>query len=314
MNPYTSSTSKEAPSRENLFAPLVVGEEACQMLTVRPSALENDVIHCTTGPAVRFGTCVSPGNPGFFNIMKSAMPDPTSGHHRYKIFEVQAATHLPGEVRILNDLRLIGEVLADEIRIVGGAKAFGVECPAFAWFLAGGYYRLLLHECDLHFNIDLAMKQLANLPGRVTIDFFPQIQGRMLQPAIDLVPAMAARGFAGAAMGPRVPHEGMTGTLMQDRRRGGRPIYAAPLLPCLDGTDPVGHSSLLNTWFKQTQDILEDLKRRHGGVDAAFAGGGNTLIPDWFRDWCAQEGITILIIDTIADGNLKTSDADEEKH
>lgn len=165
-----------------------------------------------------------------------------------------------------------------------------------------------------HFNIDLAMKQLANLPGRVTIDYLPQIQVRMLQPAIDLVPAMAARCFAGAAMGPRVAHEDMKATLMQDRRQGGRPIYAAPLLPCLDGTDPVGHSSILDTWFKQIQDILENLKRRHGGVDVAFAGGGNTLIPDWFRDWCAQEGITILIIDTIADGNLKTSDADEEKH
>ena len=308
MNPYTSSTSDEAPSRESLFAPLVAGEEACQMLTVRPSAEKNDVIHCTTGPAVRFGTCVSPGDPRFFNIMQPVIPDPTSGLHRYKIFEVQADTHLPGDVRILRDPRLIGEVLADEIRTVGGAKAFGVESPAFAWFLAGGYYRLLLHEFDPHFNIDLAMKQLANLPGRVAIDFFPQIQGRMRQPVIDIVPAIAARGFAGAAMGPRIPHEGMTGTLMQDIRQGGRPIYAAPSLPCLDGTDPVSHSSLLDTWFKQIQDILADLKRQHGAVDVAFAGGGNTPIPDWFRDWCAQEGITILIIDPVSSGNTGKND------
>ena len=132
MNPYTSSSAEEGPSRENLFAPLVAGEQACQMLTVRPSAEKNDVIHCTTGPAVRFGTCVSPGDPRFFNIMQPVMPDPTSGLHRYKIFEVQADTHLPGDVRILRDPRLIGEVLADEIRTVGGAKAFGVKSPAFA--------------------------------------------------------------------------------------------------------------------------------------------------------------------------------------
>ena len=314
MNPYTSSTSDEAPSRENLFAPLVAGEEACQMLTVRPSAEKNDVIHCTTGPAVRFGTCVSPGDPRFFDIMQPAMPDPTSGLHRYKIFEVQADTHLPGDVRILRDPRLIGEVLADEIRTVGGAKAFGVESPAFAWFLAGGHYRLLLHEFDPHFNIDLAMKQLANLPGRVAIDFFPQIQGRMRQPVIDIVPAIAARGLAGAAMGPRIPHEGMTGTLMQDYRQRGRPIYAAPSLRCLDGTDPVSHSSLLDTWFKQIQDILVDLKRQHGAVDVAFAGGGNTPIPDWFRDWCSQEGINILIIEHIATGNILAPDADEKNY
>ncbi len=172
MHPYTSSTTGEAPLRENLFASLVAGEEACQFLTARPSVGENDVIHCATGPAVRFGICDSPGDPGFFNFIKPALPDPTTGNHRYKIFEVESHTHLPGDVRIFNDQRPIGEVLVDEMRTVGGAKVFGVECPTFAWFLAGECHLLLLHERGPHFKIELTMKRLANLPGQISIDFF----------------------------------------------------------------------------------------------------------------------------------------------
>jgi len=306
MHPYTSSTTGEAPSRENLFASLVTGEEACQFLTARPSVGENDVIHCATGPAVRFGICDSPGDPGFFNFMKPAPPDPTTGNHRYKIFEVESHTHLPGDVRIINDRRLIGEVLVDEMRTVGGAKAFGVECPAFAWFLAGGYYRLLLHERDLHFNIDLAMKKLAHLPGRVAINFFPQIKGRMRETTINIVPAIADQGFVASAMGPGIPQEGMTGTLMRMIHQKANPIYVAPSFPSLDGADPNSRSSLLDSWFKQIQSILSTLKSRLGAVDIAFAGGGTIRIPDWFRDWCKQQGINIMIIEPSSNGETQS--------
>lgn len=233
--------------------------------------------------------------------------------NRYKIFEIEAPTHLPGDVRILNDPRLIGEVLANEIRSVGGAKAFGVECPTFAWFLAGGYYYLLLHEQDAHFNIDPAMKELSNLPGRPPVDFFAQLKRRMslprcfltpaqaaarrIQPCSDVTPALKAKSMIPAAMGPGIPHEGMDGTFMRPSKSQDNPVFAAPSLPCLDGADPVSKSSLLDTWFRQIRAILGALKRRHGTVDVAFAGGGTVPIPDWFRDWCVQEGITILIID-----------------
>jgi len=305
--PYTKSPAEEKPSRENLFTPLAAGETACQFLTARPSAGKNDVIHCATGPAVRFGNCINPGNPGFFNIMKPAISDPETGLHRYKIFEVEADRHLPGEVRILNDPRLIGEILADEIRSAGGAKSFGVECPAFAWFLAGGYYRLLLHECDPHFNIDLAMKQLAHLPSQSPINFFAAIEGRISKPAVNIVPTIAERGFSGSAMGPGIPYEGMTGTLMQMIHHQAKPIYVAPFFPSLNGADPHSHSSLLDSWFKQIQKILAHLKLRLGGVDIAFFGGGMIPIPAWFQDWCKQEGIQIMMIKPAPDGKNQTN-------
>ena len=216
---------------------------------------------------------------------------------RYKIFEVEAATHLPGGVRILNDSRTIGEILADEISAAGGAKAFGVECPSFGWFLAVGYYRVLLHETDAHFNTDLAMKQLANQPGRAPIDFFAPLKGRMSQLSGFLLPELESQGMTPTAMGPGIPHEGMGGMLMRSKNPGDHPAFAAPPLPCLGNTTPAQAAVLVHSWFKQIQDILRELKDRHGPVDVAFMSGGNVPIPDWFWDWCAQEGITILIIE-----------------
>lgn len=109
--------------------------------------------------------------------------------------------------------------------------------------------------------------------------------------------ALMVRGMTPTSMGPGIPHGGMGGTFMRWKKSGGKPVFAAPPLPCLGNSTPAQAAGLLNSWFKQIQDILRELKRLQGTVDVAFMGGGTVPIPDWFRDWCAQEGITILIIE-----------------
>ena len=76
-----------------------------------------------------------------------------------------------------------------------------------------------------------------------------------------------------------------------------KPLLVAPDLPCLNGADPATAGQLIDDWFRQMQDVLRDLKKRFGGVDVFFEGGGTVPIPDWFRDWCAQEGINITVGD-----------------
>ena len=229
--------------------------------------------------------------------------------HRYKLFEVEAATHLSGHVRIMNDARPIGELLRDLIQAAGGAYSFGVECSSFAWFLADGYYRLLLREDDASFNVDLAMNQLVNLPGRPPMDFFESVKARMSIPRGVNVPPSKAQGMNPVAMGPKIPHEGMAGQLFRSNNPQQNPLLVAPSLPCLNGADPASAGQLIDDWFRQMQDVLGDLKKRFGGVDVFFEGGGTVPIPDWFRDWCAQEGINI----TVGDGppqvwNTQTKD------
>lgn len=218
---------------------------------------------------------------------------------RYKIIEVEATTHLSGAVKILNDGRPIGEILLDEISNANGAKIFSIECPTFAWCLAGGYYRLVLHELDPQFNIDIAMRQLSSLLGRPPIDFFAQIEKRMSNPSGGNVPALNGPEFTPIAMGPNIPCEGMGGTLMRTADLAGETVsvYAAPSAPCLNGDDPVVTAKLMDIWFSQIRDILQELKRRHGSIKVAFMGGGIIQIPQWFKDWCVQEGIEIWIID-----------------
>lgn len=217
--------------------------------------------------------------------------------HRYKLFEVEAATHLPGHVRIMNDERPIGKLLRDLIQAAGGACSFGVECSSFAWFLADGYYHLLLHEDDANFNVDLAMNQLVNLPGRPPMDFFESVKARMTIPCCTDLSAGVTQGMNPTAMGPKIPHEGMAGQLFRSNNPQQNPLLVAPDLPCLDGADPATAGQLIDDWFRQMQDVLRDLKKRFGGVNVFFKGGGTVPIPDWFRDWCNREGINITVGD-----------------
>jgi hypothetical protein len=180
--------------------------------------------------------------------------------HRYKLFEVEAATHLPGHVRIMNDERPISELLRDLIQAAGGACSFGVECSSFAWFLADGYYHLLLHEDDANFNVDLAMNQLVNLPGRPPMDFFESVKARMTIPCCTDLSAGVTQGMNPTAMGPKIPHEGMAGQLFRSNNPQQNPLLVAPDLPCLDGADPATAGQLIDDWFRQMQDVLRDLK------------------------------------------------------
>lgn len=219
-------------------------------------------------------------------------------NNRYKNIEVEAASRLSGAVKVFTDPRSIGQVLRAEIRAVGGAAAFGVECPTFGWFLAGGYYRLLFREEDPHFNIDLAMKQLSSLPGRPPIDFFRQVESRMSQPANTLVNELGAKAMKPGAPGPGIPHEAMRGTLMVPVNPQDRHVFAAPPMPCLNGADPASREDLLEDWFRQLQDILKALKDRFGSIDVALNAGGTVPVPDWFSDWCQQMGIQIRLIES----------------
>ena len=219
--------------------------------------------------------------------------------HRYKIFHVHVSRfgNISGAVKILNDPRTISEVLRAEILSNAGATEFGVECATFAWFIKGRYYYLILREDDTHFNIDLAMTQLSNLPGKPPADFFPLIQARMTRRSTDFQHVLKAKVLIPSSIGTELPHDGMDGTLFRDPDGSSPPIFAAPPLPHLNGGDHQTEKDLIDDWFKQIRDILTELKNRIGMIDVAFHGGGTIPIPDWFRNWCKQEGIIIFVND-----------------
>ena len=216
--------------------------------------------------------------------------------HRYKIFHVHVSRfgNLPGAVRILNDPRTISGVLRAEILSNAGATEFGVECSTFAWFIKGLFYHLILREDDPHFNMDLAMNRLSSLQGQSYSDFFLTILDRMTRRSINIPPVLKGKGLIPSSTGTELPHDGMDGVLFRDLDESSAPIFAAPPLPHLNGSDhPIEHD-LIDDWFQQIREILTELKNRIGMVDVAFQGGGTIPIPDWFRNWCAQQGIEIF--------------------
>jgi hypothetical protein len=167
----------------------------------------------------------------------------------------------------------------------------------FAWFITGKFHHLILREDDTNFNIDLAMIQLSNLPGRPPADFFPDIQGRMTRRTPKTHSTLANQGLIPSPTESDLPHDGMDGMIFRDLAGVNTPIFAAPAPPHLDGGDPQAGGDLIDGWFKQIKEILTDRKIQLGKIDVTFQGGGTMQIPDWFRDWCAQNGITITVID-----------------
>lgn len=85
-------------------------------------------------------------------------------------------------------------------------------------------------------------------------------------------------------------------TFVTIRMKNGSPLVIVPGLPSAKPASPSSARKPIDDWFRQLQDVLHDLKKRFCGVDILFKGGGIVPIPDWFRDWCAQEGIEIIVV------------------
>jgi len=219
--------------------------------------------------------------------------------HRYKIFHVHVSRfgNIPGAVRILNEPRSISEVLRAEIFSNAGVTEFGVESSTFAWFIKGHFYHLILREDDPHFNMDLAMTRLPSLQGQPNSDFFPTILGRMTRRSADIHPVLKGKGLIPSSTGIELPHDGMDGVLFRNPSEAVTPIFSAPPLPHLNGGDHQIEQDLIDDWFQQIREILTELKNRIGTVDVAFQGGGTIPIPDWFWDWCTQQGIKIEVVE-----------------
>jgi hypothetical protein len=110
---------------------------------------------------------------------------------------------------------------------------------------------------------------------------------------------LESRHLIKTPLGEELPHNGLHGSLFRKPNNlSYAPVYAAPPLPNVSSEkDPAKAQGLLDDWFNQIKDILTELKSRQGSVQVAFLGGGTTPIPDWFREWCSQQGITIMIIE-----------------
>jgi len=220
--------------------------------------------------------------------------------HRYKIFKVLASAYgpIPGAARILSKTDSIGELLEKEIGNLGGATAFGVESSTFAWLVNARSHHLIFREDDPDFNIDIAMTQLARLPGQEPVDWFSRILGRMTRQRGNLLSILSKQGYE-LADDCTLPHDGMGGVLLHKPSGTGSTVFAAPPLPTLSGALlPPTAQDLLDVWFRQLTDILTSLKSSHGEVAIAFEVGGTIPIPDWFRDWCRDNDIQILEFET----------------
>jgi hypothetical protein len=268
-----------------------------EFFTLKISADRNDVLHNATGLAVGFGrTCNPATTPETPNLHPDTIPPTMS--NRYKIFQVERSQFglLPGGARIVLSPNTISFVLSDELQCAGGSTTFGVECDTFAWFEDGPFITLILREEDPHFNIDLAMTQLANLPGKEGIDFFELIEARITRRKCPLDSILRGRGLRPISAGGALPHQGMGGTVY--RGGGADPVFAAPPLPKLVGQPgDSDFDGLIDLWFRQLQAILVKLKERFGSIKLVLHGGGTVPVPDWFKDWCAVQGIEIEFAD-----------------
>ena len=203
---------------------------------------------------------------------------------------------LPGVARITLGPKTISAVLKDEMARAGGADAFGVENETFAWFEDRPFVTLIFQEEDDHFNIDHAMSQLANFPGKAGLDFFAVIEARITRRESQLDPILRGQGLLPMAAGGHLPLHGMHGTVYRDPAPNAYPVFAAPPPPRLAGSPgDADFDDLMEAWFKGIQEVLKALKANFGGIRVIFHGGGNVLIPCWFLDWCAAENIIIVI-------------------
>ena len=286
--------------------------EWVEFFTLKISADRNDVLHNATGPAVVFGRTCSPAiTPETPNLHPDTIPPTMS--NRYKIFQVERSQFgpLPGGARIVLSPNTISVVLSDELQLAGGSTTFGVECDNFAWFEDGPFITLILREEDPHFNIDLTMSKLSDLPGKEGIDFFDLIEARIPRRKCPLDSILRGRGLRPISAGGALPHQGIGGTVY--RGGGADPVFAAPPLPKLVGQPgDSDFDGLIDLWFRQLQIILEILKKRFGKIKLVLQGGGTVPVPDWFKEWCASLGIDIEFEDgQDSKSNLEPPPGDE---
>ncbi len=295
MNTY----NKEGQSlRRNLLVFNPEEGDVVVFYTRKISDDRNDVIHNASGPAVRFGKTSIPSSAhahkGLVCITNTTLTDMP---YRYKIIQVERSRYGPllagATIRLSMDT--ISTVLADEMLRAAGADAFGVESETFAWFEDGPFITLILREEDPHFNIDLAMSKLSNLPGKEGIDFFESIEARITRRKCPLDSILQGRGLRPISAGGALPHQGMGGTVY--RGGGADPVFAAPPLPKLVGQPgDSDFDGLIDLWFRQLQIILEILKKRFGKIQLVFE-HGDVPVPAWFMEWCASLGIDIEFVD-----------------
>ena len=210
--------------------------------------------------------------------------------NRYKIITVELETEELLEAFIVLDNRSIGFVLMEQIRASGGAEAFGVESETAAWFRRDGCHISLLREDDARFNIDIACKMMSKLRGSLPGGFISELTGGASGPGSTAAPKPPADTTPLKLTG--IPHRGMGGRLYTDATSG-PPVFNAPCLPPLGTADAAARDALIDRWFRQLQNVLRALKRRHPTLEASLPGGGSVPIPDWFLDWCQEQGIRI---------------------
>jgi len=295
MNAY----DKEGQSlRRNLLVFNPEEGDVVVFYTRKISDNRNDVIHNASGPAVKFGKTSTPASAKKLRACTSNVT-PTDMPYRYKIIQVERSRYgaLLAGARIRLSPDMISAVLNDEMLRAAGADSFAVECDTFAWFEACSFITLILREDDPHFNIDIAMSQLANLPGKEGIDFLELIEARITRRESLLDSILRGRGLRPVSAGGPMPHHGMGGMVYQSPAGGATPVFAAPPLPKLLGNPGDGDfDGLIDLWFRQLQAILAKLKKCFGKINLVLEGGGNVPAPDWFKDWCAAENIIIEVL------------------
>jgi hypothetical protein len=226
--------------------------------------------------------------------------------HRYKIFEIHQTTQLSGSVRIVSSEDDIATFLLAEIKRVSpaeGVGAFGILTETFAWYWHREHYHLILSQADGFFNIDVIQIARQQVPGLPPVSYLSPLLNRIpaYVPPVALPPPydQCRRRSPGSAM----PCAGIGGSLWVGPPKDQEVVWHVSELPSLEAGDAKAHEDLIDQWFHQVRRSLDHLKKTMPAscrLKVAFQGGGTIPIPQWFRDWCEQEGIEILVLDPVA--------------
>ena len=57
----------------------------------------------------------------------------------------------------------------------------------------------------------------------------------------------------------------------------------------------------IDDFFKRLRDLLVRHNKRSVVTDLVLPGGGCVPIPEWFKDWCKQNGISLHVLDAESD-------------
>lgn len=60
----------------------------------------------------------------------------------------------------------------------------------------------------------------------------------------------------------------------------------------------------IDDYFKSLRDVLTGMTKKFKITDLYFPGGGNIPLPNWFSNWCNQNGINVHILGTDEPGNI----------